>query len=302
MVIELSDIIELIRIVVWPIVFSIFLILYRKTISNFIQEAGSRISKLSIFQFSLELNKVPEFLTSVSYGQSLTDLAELTNSPYIIDSSNENLYSILALPQTGSNFITFDFGTGKKWLTSRLLLFTYLLEKMRGLRCVAFLETKEHINRRFIGTAKPENIRFALTRKYPWLKEALEKTLVAVQTDSTMPLEISQAINIAWSYIPKLQHIGHTPPDNEKEFIKFENQQIWERAQWLDSALIKNILDNYLDESYVYDSPEISQEKLIKSILQNEGSYIALVDKKEIFKRIIDRSSLVDSIIKRISE
>jgi hypothetical protein len=58
-------------------------------------------------------------------------------------------------------------------LTSRLFIFAVMLQRMRGLRCLVFLETSGGIRRRFMGMAPPGAVLWSLAMRYPWLEWAL---------------------------------------------------------------------------------------------------------------------------------
>ncbi len=59
------------------------------------------------------------------------------------DSLSELLIAIERAKIIDLDYIVVDLEVGKKWLTSRLFIFTLLLKRLRGLRCVVFLGTRE---------------------------------------------------------------------------------------------------------------------------------------------------------------
>jgi hypothetical protein len=82
------------------------------------------------------------------------------------------LFSSLNDTKTWHYFIV-DIKDGKHWLISRLFIFAVLLRPVRALQCMVFVESAGGLRMKLLGIAQPEDVRAALTQKYPWLEEAL---------------------------------------------------------------------------------------------------------------------------------
>ena len=76
---------------------------------------------------------------------------------------------------TTYDFVEIDLGEGKEWVTSRLFIFAIILERLLNLQCFVFLETRNGAPTQFIGIASPDEVRWRLACKYPWLEEAFAK-------------------------------------------------------------------------------------------------------------------------------
>lgn len=61
------------------------------------------------------------------------------------------------------------------WISSRLCLFTLLLQKERGVKCVVFVDTFQGISNHFLGIAIATNVQSALECNYPWREKAFLK-------------------------------------------------------------------------------------------------------------------------------
>lgn len=115
----------------------------------------------------MRLAVIKGFEAKLDYGQ----LDLLQRGDYGFTSEVRDLYDQLNV-EDHVEFVTFDVGDGKQWLSSRLYLFTIILQEIHSLRCIVFVgkyhDTKYHV----IGSVTPKDVRYTLARKYPWLKSA----------------------------------------------------------------------------------------------------------------------------------
>jgi hypothetical protein len=70
------------------------------------------------------------------------------------------------------DFIVVDLGSGHSWLSTRLFLFTALLRRLRGLRAIVFVHSRQGASRIFLGVSTPVEVERALAEAYPWMAEA----------------------------------------------------------------------------------------------------------------------------------
>jgi hypothetical protein len=165
------DIDAILTAIAWPIFAGIVLILVivnRKHLGPFIK--GLRISKVSFGPVSIELAVTtgikPNLVVDTASGSF--DLRNETGIP--VESSDKE--TIIEQIKHGSqkDFAIFDLGNGKDWLSSRLFLFTIVLQDLYELKSIVFVGMRNGIANHFLGVIKPRDVRHALAKKYPWLE------------------------------------------------------------------------------------------------------------------------------------
>ncbi len=99
------------------------------------------------------------------------------------------------------------------------------------------------------------------------------------------------------------------PPDpaNISEWERLEKEQrsssYWEHANWIDEARLESDLGEVLhtsEEVWYKDSLDTSQVRRVQALLRRKGSFfVALVDRKGVFKSLIDREVLLEQVAER---
>jgi hypothetical protein len=143
------------------------LLVLRVPLGDLVKELGKRATKVSLFQFALELSTVPQLPPSWRVG--VDDVRQLTKAA-VFDSATTALFQLTSAG--ASDYIVVDLGTGDQWLTSRLYIFALVLQRMRGLRCIAFTAARQDERGVFIGLADTTRVRWSLAMAYPWLESA----------------------------------------------------------------------------------------------------------------------------------
>jgi hypothetical protein len=171
----LKDIIGLVQAISWPIFGVIALFLLYKPISSFLVSLGGQnvqTVKFTVLQlFAVEYSKASNFTPTWSFpGLDL----RFAPGNKITTSGGSSLFQQFKGNEP-LDYALFDIGDGKKWLTSRLFIFAIMLERMRGLRCLVFVETTSDVQQRFLGIASPSEIRWKLAMLNPWLEPALAR-------------------------------------------------------------------------------------------------------------------------------
>jgi hypothetical protein len=130
------------------------------------------MTKVSVFQVSIELAAVPELKTTWQ-APGLGDVRQPTLAE-MFDTPAATLLEQFS-DEKGFDYAVVDLGRGDEWLSSRLFVFAEMLPRLRGLRCFVFVETAGTTSRRLVGMARPEAVHWALAQQYPWLELALER-------------------------------------------------------------------------------------------------------------------------------
>src|SRR5215203_3828331 len=238
-----ANIIDLVGVVAWPVVVVTAVFLLREPLSSFLEGMGQRATKLSVFEFAVELAEVPEFTPAWS-GPNLSDVRQ--PSPAAEFQSGAMALFEQIRDETASDYAVIDLGEGKKWLTSRLFIFAVMLQRMRGLRCFVFLETSGGIRRRFVGMAPPDVVRWSLARRYPWLESALANAysnVLAHEIRSVQGgLDPHVANNVVMAFLADIQQAQAPAAQDNTKWVKVKNpqgNQTWEHARWLDGARLQ---------------------------------------------------------------
>lgn len=138
---------------------------------------------------NLELSKASEqkldwLWTSTHYGGRF-DLRKITPASELIVFTSDSFDIFWQFKDDETfDYAVIDLGKGQEWLTSRLYIFAIMLERMRGLRCFVFLETKDEIDQRFLGIASPREVRWALARRSLARKNFRQSVFLRIRTGS----------------------------------------------------------------------------------------------------------------------
>jgi hypothetical protein len=306
-----KDFINLIGIFIsWPVVVLIALILLYKPLSGFLESLGKNNQnvKVSILQFfALEVSRASEF--TPTWNMPDIDLKFGTGNE--ISSDSKTLLFEQFQGNQSIDYAIFDIGDGKQWLTSRLFIFAIMLERMRGLRCLVFVESTPEVGKRFLGIASPNEIRWKLAKLQPWLEPALAKASV-LPPKPPSPYDIlsvgaadAQEVVRAFLDDPNIQQNVKPPTgldDGNWEEIKHRVKPFWEHAKWIDRSWIQNLDLKHGNDAFLTYSPDDSQVKQTQAILKRKGTFIALVDENNEFKELIDRQTLLENVVANLNE
>jgi hypothetical protein len=164
-----DDVVTLVQALVWPLAVLLILLALRPYLPDLVKGLARRVTKVSWASASLEFAVATEVRPEI-WG-SLQGLRDPTASLRASD-SGQMLFQLIRVGER-SDSATFDLGIGNRWLTSRLYIFSVILSELLGVRCMVFLQTRDGVPRRFVGLAKPDDVRTALGRRYDWFERAL---------------------------------------------------------------------------------------------------------------------------------
>jgi hypothetical protein len=296
----IQDLTALSQVICWPIVVLTVLLIFHQPLSRFLEELGRRATKVSAFDISIEFARAPSPPAPWS-DPALYDSSNLIGG-YVTSTTIMELFQRIR-DETRWHYLIVDIQAGKRWLISRLYLFTVILRHMYGLRCVVFAETKGEYARRLLGIATPEQVQLALANKYAWLEEVLVEALldqkITVLTEP-LPKDKAQATVNRFIEDERIQQ-GQDPQDPEWE--QLGDQPIWEHTKWLNLERVNEGLRGVFfdqDASQFVDSPDISTSERNQALLRRRAPFVALVNTKGEFKGLIDRQALLERVAERI--
>src|SRR5262249_48060851 len=149
---------------------------FRRPLSRFLQDFGGRITKFSAFHLEFEFAEIAAPSLSIDeFKFSPED--NVTGGVFTTTTIMELLRKIGEASH--SDYLMVDIGTGKRWLISRLFLFTLMLSRIGAIRCVVFTETRDNYKRKLLGMATPESVCNKLAEKYQWFATALDQTYLS---------------------------------------------------------------------------------------------------------------------------
>jgi hypothetical protein len=329
-VIAASTSVDLVTALAWPVATVAAVILLRKHLGPLLEEIGKRATRVSVFQFALDLATVPQLDPQWEVGGD--DVRQLT-SAYVFDAPTLPLFEELSRAGA-SEYVVVDLGKGDQWLSSRLYAFAVVLRRMSGLRSIVFTATKGDETGVFIGEADPVLVRWALAQTYPWLEIGFARAYadqIATQPPGTSPilseegaLEPSMANMLVRAFLIEIQSPGAVPPapgepatpatppaitPGPPQWIELPNTPsgqapLWEHGSWLTVDLLEQIVgrSRLRPDLAFTDTPEVPTVERVKAVARRPGEFVALVTPSGRFTGMIDRAALLEAIARDYAE
>ena len=308
------DIDAILAAIIWPVFAGIVLILvvaHRQRLGPFIKEL--RISKVSVGPLSVDLAEIRASKPNleVNTGEGSFDLRRESIKPLGSDTKKTLLKQIRQGSPT--DFTIFDLGDGTSWLSSRVFLFTIVLQKLYALKSIIFTCTIDGITDRFVGITEPEQLHYALAKKYPWLESAYAEVYINNWPKGEeawghlfSSLDSAKTTDIVTDFLRKIQvdrnGFDNLSPHDKSEYTSLREN--WEHAERMTKVRVEEILGQALDKCISEsDLQTRSKEDQIRLILSFNGSYIAVLDQDRRFKKgtLIDKHALAIEFARHIS-
>jgi hypothetical protein len=193
---------------------------------------------------------------------------------------------------------------GAAWLTSRLFVFVFVLMDLRGLQAVIFTHRPNDVDE-VLGVAAAHDVIHGLASAYPWLPGALgtawdQQRRNTPGTPADRRLSISDADNLYTFYLNQVSRPGAPVPGEAGEWIRRQDQ-MWERAVWMDPALVRRLLLSSLFEQTVPESATPAampnRESPESAALAYKGArFVPVVNDKREYRSVVDRYAVLDSL------
>jgi hypothetical protein len=326
--------VSLVEHLIWPITIVVLVIVLRRQIGDFLLTIGGRIKQVSVMSVTIELAATTETVPSwrSAFGQDVRGLVAADN---VSDSYFGTLRDSLRVPGLADFFVADLKSEGNhEWLTSRLYLFTYMLSRMKGIRCVVFTATRNDLSRYFLGIADAEELLRVLATAQPRLRvaqlqaETNQVGLVSTPVESSRPSPIvappsgwfpgdvdqwwqnmranpfqTDPLHIAQEFLRRVQWIQpEGAEDPGADWLKLPNDanrnMTWEHATWITTSdLTDGILRDVVDpDSFVIDNRSVSSDERVRAIAQARRDFVALLSPTHRFERLINRLSLLEMV------
>lgn len=297
------DIAAILSAIMWPIVILTLVLAFRKKLPDLVERLAGRVTKLSVYKLSIELATVPTPPSPWS-DPSIHEGSEMLGGE-VYNTALMMLFHRIGA-ETPWDYLIVDIRDGKLWLVSRLFIFTAILSRMRGVKCVVFVESKNENYRRLLGLASADEVRTALDSAYPWLEKALLASMVKNNITSLNPsLPPNIAGEIIRAFIEQPEMRRKSQPDPADKWTQLGTHPIWEHTEWLSSGKVTEYLRTGFydwDLSHYKDTPDTRVDVRIRELLRRTAPYIALVNSKVEFKSLLNRQELLEQVIRSLQK
>jgi hypothetical protein len=320
MTIQSIDLPSLVRAIFWPLLAVFALVLFRRPVGDLVTILGQRIHKFSFGGLSLELAEVSEMKTPILE----TEIRQLDASP-APQSGSSAISQLLVQLQSDRrhDYIVVDLGSesSRRWLTSRLYLLALLITLIDRPMCMVFVESVSGVRKRFLGTAAPDRVRWALARRYSWFESASAATwatlggaycITSVLTLSptssfqfdptTGGLAEWQVTQLMQQFLTNIRAPQVVPPNanpDADEWISLKDGMA-EHAKWLDGDRIERLLGSDLNVSSVALLPNQNVNELSNVVLRQSGRFVAIVDPDRGFRCLVDRIAALEGLAREL--
>lgn len=327
------EFVGLVGVLAWPLMATIAVVVFRDPVAKFLEGLAPRLTKISAFKIELEL-KAASTLSHWSPA-ALSELQKASSAP--TNDSSGHLMASFA-DATPCDYVEVDLGDGDEWLTSRLFILAAQMERLRGLRCIVFLENSGGIRRRFAGMVTPSTLRWAFAMRWPWLEEAYANAYHSVIDSGGPPLWGGQGqvlparivstrgalsgaaaqevfrrylrgVNYSAASSNSIRISAPMPPNPDREWVDLGQSKPqyggppnreWERAEWVTAQTLQVTLGADFSHACVMDSLEATPEKLARAVLQQSSPFVARLRHDSSFDTIVDRIELALTVARNI--
>jgi hypothetical protein len=281
---------------------ALLLLLYRKSLIDFLTVVGQRATEINIGSWaSLKL----PVLSETPLDQDVVDFQKLDGAA-LSGSQKSELFR--QFRSAGKNeYTVINLGEGAEWISSRLFIFAIMLQRMKSLKHVVFLFQNNAAEIVYLGTASVDSVHWTLAARQPWLETAFAKaygdsapsppsvTPYSWTTNDRGALTAAVAESIVRSYLQKLA--GPMPAPGAPDWVQLANSP--EHATWLNADDIVQILGTNLWRDAVRYREE--RKDLLKSILECSSPCVAITAESGAFESLVDRQQLLTKVGHRLS-
>jgi hypothetical protein len=298
--------VELSRSLAWPAVAVLVGLAFWKPLSLFLTSLGGRISKLSAFKVEIEL-------ASAKSPPATPLLDEIKSETYhapMVDSSRQMLEQVQSTAP--ADYTLIELGHGREWLSTRLFIAAVMMQRMRGVQAIVFVEACETTERRFVAVVGAGRLRWILAQRYPWLEGALVSAMAQVYqypiedprttqqqriTTDTGALEPWQAQQFVRNFLNAVQTrdaAARASPEPPKGWLRFQDYD--ERAEWLDRRLLHALLPEDAFQACIQPRYDDSRAKKSRALLRCRAPFVALLGDDGRFLRLLNRQKHLEEL------
>jgi hypothetical protein len=312
-----SEVAQLVAAVAWPLVVAAAVWWLRRPLGVLVGRLTQNLKKLSIGPVAVELQEVSSSVTP-----GFAAIVETVNAYELGPSFKSRLAEELAKSEP-LPYAVVDLGTGKRWLTSRLYLFTALLSRVRGLETIIFVDAPSGVHGHFVGISEVDRLDRALARSEPWLEVNLmaaydrifrpyvDTSVAGAAPGAPMPgLPVAAPPpaseergmlyqQVASTFLEGIQlvpeagaapNVGPPPaPDGWTMLSGKQGDTVLEHASWISGSNIQPHLGDALDRfAYIVEErPTDAASRTLAVLGVLNRDHVVVVDGQRTFKRIL---------------
>jgi len=300
--------IELLKVVVWPATIIFLLFRFQEPITAVLMAIGQRATRVKVFEFEVELSEL------VPASPVLNASAEILKQAVVQESGMQLMIAgIKSSARADYALIALGADSERAWLTSRLFLFSALLDRNRAARCIVF--TGE--SGTFIGVAAPRDVRASLGARFPEYERAL---LVAYGQEAVAKWDLSEfrdgelsetALNkIARLFLDTVSTAAGQPKstswpqETDAGWVHINRSgkggnapSTWELAEYVTAGGLQTLLGDKLGTGRVIGvASPAANEAIARAIIEQPGTFVAFVSEPNKFIGLCDRTIIADKV------
>jgi hypothetical protein len=295
-----QDVVDLIKALAWPVTAIIALIVLHAPLSAVLKEVARRATKISIFKVEFDLPRMTEAKTTLE-----ATVESMRNAVVVYESAMAPIAASVIRSGTG-DYVVVALGKDEEqqWLTSRLFLLAAILERSRAVRGIVFTGEAES----YIGAIAPRDLRGALGARFPEYEKGLSEAYGMsagrdIQEFRGAELRESIIDDIVRGFLLSLS-VSTIPTPSTAGWVYLDRSQdprpapsTWEFADWVTAAGLRTSLDSRLMRGTVVATAGlVASEKVGRSIVGENGAFVALLSPSGVFNGLCDRTAFVEKL------
>lgn len=287
----------------WPATIFLLLIVYRDTLSGFLAVISQRASEINIGSWASF--KLP-ILTETPLDQEVSDFRQIEGN-VVTESYKTELFKQFRSSRK-DEYAVINLGEGREWISSRLYIFALMLQRMKSLKFIVFLQTGGPTSV-YVGAANIDRARWGLASRQPWLEAAFARAYAESSPDlqsvtpftwitsDTGALQADEAEKIVRRYIQLLLPQADVPPAPSADWVRVGGTV--EHAKWVAAAEVEQLLGVHLWRDTVHKQED--KKELVKAIVRCSSPYVAITAETGEFLSLVNREELLDKIGRKLS-
>jgi len=279
--------IDLVGHLAWPATVIIACLVFYKPLSRLVE----RITKVSAFKVDVEISRLSPALSLGATVESLRQVpvTESGIAPIVAG----------AIQSGTADYLVVNIGNdGDEWITSRLFLLAAILERNHTVRCLVFLDGDNH----FVGAATARDIRRSIGSKFLEYESAFAAAYGSLPGDQTIfrrGLNETLINHLSSSFLMHNSVVRTQLPVPDHGWVMLQHEgapPIWEFADWVTDANLKELLGLHLSTGIVVADIGYVSPKTTRSIVRLSGRFVAFVTSSHVFREICDRYDVLERV------
>jgi hypothetical protein len=281
--------------IAWPLTVVVLVLGFYKPIRGALEQIGRHGGEIGVAGLVLKLPA----MQAAPLGADV--LSFKSGDPFLAVNNDGKSTLLHLLHEPGfRDYVVIDLGSGDEWITSRLFIFAVMLQRIKRVRCVVF---REGADRRFLGIARPDHVRWALAKEQPWLEQAYSNVLsegmryaTVLNNEGAIPTQHAESIVRNFVNGLAMRHPEPESPPPGKRWAEFDTHGIkrFEKATWLGGEDIRLMLGEDLRDDAIVALGDRKGEAL--SLLRCTDPWVARVTEQRGLVSIVDRIAFLNEL------